>query len=77
MDNISDCKDTTLFPNSQIFIIIFFKIIFSTSIETIETIKATEAIATIATIATIKTRAQEKVFSLATKKRESTKVDSL
>ena len=23
MDNISDCKDTTLFPNSQIFIIIF------------------------------------------------------
>ena len=25
MDNISDCKDTTLFPNSQIFITIFFK----------------------------------------------------
>ena len=25
MDNISDCKDTTLFPNSQIFIIIFSK----------------------------------------------------
>ena len=72
MDNISDCKDTTLFPNSQIFIIIFLKIIFSTSIETIETIKATEAIATIATtiiIATIKNRAPKKSLQLSNKKK--------
>ena len=47
------------------------------TIETIETIAAIATIAAIITIVAIKNRAQEKIFSSTTKKRESTKVDSL
>ncbi len=58
MDNISDCKDTTLFPNSQTFIIIFLKLFLAyciVTIEAIETIETIEAIETIETIEAIET----------------------